>query len=212
MGLTPTTLESLTEAVTQDHSYVNTAMWQSLHSADPGTTGTSEITTGTGPAGRQQVTYSGSAGTDVNTLAVDYTVAGSNTVRWIGYWTAQTGGTFIGGFPLVGPVLPAMSEASGPVITCPAHGFTAGDPVRLYPIPGIDSSAVPSGFTEDSTYYVVGTPTTDAFDLSATVGGSAINAGATLGFQVAPDRSQAFAVEGTLGFPATSGIAYETAS
>ena len=54
--------------------------------------------------------------------------------------------------------------------------------------------------------------TLDEFHLSATIGGSAINAGATLGFQVAPDRSQAFAVEGTLGFPATSGIAYETAS
>ena len=73
----------------------------SLHTANPGNTGASEISTsGTGYA-RQSATFTNSGNnptTAANTGVVTYPEATSSwgTVTHFGLWTAATGGTFLG--------------------------------------------------------------------------------------------------------------------
>lgn len=77
--------------------------WISLHTADPGVTGTSEATGGTPAYARKQTTWAGGAVDGVvsgSSVAVD--VPGGNYTHG-GIWTAATGGTFVGGFTLSSP-------------------------------------------------------------------------------------------------------------
>lgn len=64
------------------------------------------------------------------------------------------------------------TNASPAVFTHTAHGLIAGAPVRL----AVSGGSLSPNFAAGTTYYVVN-PTTNTYDLSATVGGSAINAG-----------------------------------
>lgn len=71
------------------------ATWISGHTADPGTTGTNELTGG--GYTRVQTTWSAaSASAKVGTTAV-LTVPTGNTVTHWGLWTAVTAGTFFFG-------------------------------------------------------------------------------------------------------------------
>jgi hypothetical protein len=83
--MTPATLELL--AV-----YFGTLVTHvSLHSADPGTTGTSEITA----AGRQAVTWTGGSSDGIATAAtVSFTIPASTAGLYLGFWSASSGGTF----------------------------------------------------------------------------------------------------------------------
>lgn len=74
--------------------------WISLHTADPGTTGTSEATGGSPAYARKQTTWTGGASDgSVPGSQVEFD-AGAGTYTWVGIWTAATGGTFIGGLQL----------------------------------------------------------------------------------------------------------------
>lgn len=65
------------------------------------------------------------------------------------------------------------TDASTDLLTCPGHGYSAGDKIKFSSITGI---AVPTGLTDGGYYYVIaGGLTTDAFKVSATVGGSAVD-------------------------------------
>lgn len=74
--------------------------WISLHTSDPGTTGTGEASGGSPAYARKQTTWTGGA--------ADGSVAGSpvafdvpaGTYTHIGVWSAATAGTFVGGFAL----------------------------------------------------------------------------------------------------------------
>ena len=69
----------------------------SLHTADPSTTGTAEVTGGTPAYARKPVTWgAATAGTKSVSAAVTFDVPGSTTVTHFGCWTAATGGTFQG--------------------------------------------------------------------------------------------------------------------
>lgn len=71
-----------------------------LHSADPGVTGTNMVTTTSRIAASWTVDSDGDL-----TLsgASNFTGApASTTVTWVGLWSASTGGTFRGGFQLTG--------------------------------------------------------------------------------------------------------------
>jgi hypothetical protein len=75
-------------------------VYVSLHTADPGTSGTNELS-GNGYA-RQSVSWttSGSIPTvDSNTSIITFPTATGNwgTVTHFGLWTASSGGTFLGG-------------------------------------------------------------------------------------------------------------------
>jgi hypothetical protein len=211
MGLITTVEESLTKAFTQDTTYTaTTIVWMSLHSANPGSTGTSEVTSGSGTAGRQQVTFSGSAGTDTNTGDISFVLT-AETVFWIGYWTAQTVGTFLGGFPLVGAGS-ILAAANGVVsMTAPAHGRSVNNIVRLFTTPGAAATAVPAAFSADTLYYVVNVADADHLELSATHGGSPITPTGAGSCGMYLDESQT-SMTGTLTFPTTTGIQYLTVS
>jgi hypothetical protein len=74
----------------------NASTWLSLHSADPGTTGTSELTGGSPAYARKQGTFNAASAGD-RTLAADLTFdVPAATVAWVGCWSASTGGTFRG--------------------------------------------------------------------------------------------------------------------
>ncbi|MGZ4516704.1 MAG: phage tail fiber protein [Mycobacteriaceae bacterium] len=73
----------------------------SLHTADPGTTGTSEVTGGSPAYARKAVTWAAAATSSKSSSSqVVFDVPGSTTIAYLGYWTAATGGTFGGSRPL----------------------------------------------------------------------------------------------------------------
>lgn len=72
--------------------------YQKLHTGDPGTAGTSNAATDTT---RKQVTFgsAASAGAVANTAAFSWTAlaaTGSETISWFSFWSAVSGGTFLG--------------------------------------------------------------------------------------------------------------------
>lgn len=69
----------------------------SLHSADPGLTGTSELTGGSPAYARQSITWAAAAsGTKSNGADITFQVPAGSTVSHVGYWSAASGGTFYG--------------------------------------------------------------------------------------------------------------------
>lgn len=73
----------------------------SLHTADPGATGTSEVTGGSPAYARKAVTWASAAThskSSNNTQVFD--VPASTTITHLGYWSASSGGTFYGSRPL----------------------------------------------------------------------------------------------------------------
>lgn len=73
------------------------ALWVSAHSADPGTTGTSELDGGAPAYARKAITWNAASTANAdssNTPVLD--IEGGDTVAWIGYWSAVTAGVFYG--------------------------------------------------------------------------------------------------------------------
>lgn len=67
----------------------------SLHTADPGATGTSEVSGA--PYTRELAGWaSPSAGAVANSGAIVFDVPGVTTITHLGYWSASTAGTFYG--------------------------------------------------------------------------------------------------------------------
>lgn len=82
-----------------------------------------------------------------------------------------------------------ITIASPAVVTMAGHGFSAGQPVYFN-----QYSTLPTGLTAGTVYYVIATGlTSDAFQVSATLGGSAIN---TSGTQVGPHECRAWRTSG----------------
>jgi hypothetical protein len=81
------------------------ATYLSLHTADPGTTGASEVTGGT--YARVATSWSASSAGSKPGSATTLNVPASTTIGWWGLWTAASGGTFH-----YGGTIPA-SEAYG---------------------------------------------------------------------------------------------------
>lgn len=79
---------------------VSVAAMASLHTEDPGTTGTNEVSGG-GYA-RQAVTWAAASGGQVQSAtAVTFNVPGSTTVTHVGLWSA--GGAWLGSLELDAP-------------------------------------------------------------------------------------------------------------
>jgi hypothetical protein len=67
----------------------------SLHTADPGASGTSEVTGGS--YARKSVSWAAASAGNVATNAdITFDVPGSTTITHLGYWSAVTSGTFYG--------------------------------------------------------------------------------------------------------------------
>lgn len=161
--------------------------------ADAGTGGT-EVSGGA--YARQQITRASgswaasSAGTTSNSNAVTFPVATANwgRVLTLGLWDALTVGNLRRVVPLVSGAYKnfAVTDLTNDDIECPAHGFTANQVVRFFPVGG----TLPTGLAFDTRYFVIATGlTTDAFRVSATQGGAAINITAAGAGEVALDAS-----------------------
>ncbi len=73
-----------------------TVAYASLHTGDPGSNGANEVSGGSPAYARQAVTFN-SATNGARALNADVTFdVPACTVQYVGYWTAQTGGTFLG--------------------------------------------------------------------------------------------------------------------
>lgn len=69
----------------------------SLHSADPGATGTSELTGGSPAYARKAASWSAaSASSKALSASPTFDVPAGATVAYVGYWSAASAGTFYG--------------------------------------------------------------------------------------------------------------------
>ena len=111
MAFTNATKETAALAVTALGTYI------SLHTADPGVTGSGEVTGGTPSYARKQTTWTGGAA-DGSVPGSQVTFdAPAGTYTHVGVWSASTGGTFVAGFALSAPV---TLGAQGQVLVTPA--------------------------------------------------------------------------------------------
>lgn len=75
------------------NGYTSAAVAGALHTADPGTTGASELTGGSPAYARKGLTWTaGTTGTGTATATFD--VPAGTTPAWTGIWSALTAGTF----------------------------------------------------------------------------------------------------------------------
>ena len=73
-------------------------LYVSLHTADPGTSGTSEVTGGSPAYARKAVTWAAASGGSMALNAgVTFDVPAGTTVTHFGVWSASTSGTYYGG-------------------------------------------------------------------------------------------------------------------
>jgi hypothetical protein len=72
------------------------AVYASLHTADPSTTGANELTGGS--YARESISWAAAALGNLATNAnIVFDVAADRTITHVGYWSAETSGTFYGG-------------------------------------------------------------------------------------------------------------------
>lgn len=76
-------------------AYGTNAAYASLHSADPGTTGASEIAGGSPAYARKALTWAAGTVDGVVTASVTFDVPASVGITHAGIWTAASGGTFL---------------------------------------------------------------------------------------------------------------------
>lgn len=73
------------------------AVYASLHTADPGTTGTNEVTGGSPAYARKAITWNAAASANLDNNANPvFDVPAGTTVTHAGFWSAATSGTFYG--------------------------------------------------------------------------------------------------------------------
>lgn len=72
-------------------------IWLSAHTASPGLTGANEVSGGSPAYARKEATYNAaSSGSKALASSVTLDIPASTTVAFIGAWTAETSGTFLG--------------------------------------------------------------------------------------------------------------------
>lgn len=91
-----------------------------------------------------------------------------------------------------------VAKASTDTFTAIGHGYANGTKVRVWAIPGVQ--ALPTGVSAFTTYYIVATAT-DTFQLSATLGGAAIDITADGAGIIAQDNSQEYLSGNTFTIP-----------
>ncbi|MGE3622008.1 MAG: hypothetical protein AB7L84_16255 [Acidimicrobiia bacterium] len=145
----------------------------SIHTAFPGPTGANEASGGTPAYARKALTWaSPAAGKRLTSTLVQFDLP-AGTYQWFGGWSASSGGTFYGATPLGNKPLRSLSmvgTGSSATFNQANHGLANGARLVLL---DVGATGMPGGFTEGTTYFVVGA-TTNTFQLAATAGGAAI--------------------------------------
>lgn len=148
------------------------AVWASLHTGDPSTTGANEATGGSPAYARKAITWNAAASGALDNNANPVFDVAAATYYHIGLWSAVTSGTFYGYAPLGGGARKnfAVDDISTDVFDSPAHGFSDTNQVLVW---GADGT-LPTGVSEGTVYFIRDA-TTDTFKLATTSGGTAIN-------------------------------------
>lgn len=77
--------------------FSGSAVYASLHTADPGTNGASEVSGGSPAYARKSVSWAAaSAGALTTNASVVFDVPANTTIKYVGFWSASTAGTFYG--------------------------------------------------------------------------------------------------------------------
>lgn len=90
-------------------TYKTLGTWISVHTSDPGTTGTSEATGGSPAYARKQTTWTSSTGGVVNGSQVTVDLP-AGTYTYIAVWSASTSGTFIDKAAITSTTLGAQGQ------------------------------------------------------------------------------------------------------
>lgn len=101
-GYTASAKETAALAITNLGAYI------SVHTADPGLTGTSEATGGSPAYARKLTTWTGGTADGVVTGSEVTHNLPAGTYSYIGIWSAATAGTYIGGAAITSTTLPAQ--------------------------------------------------------------------------------------------------------
>lgn len=167
----------------------------SLHTAYDAAGG-NEVSGGSPAYARKAIAFSAaSAGANDSSTNPTFDVPASTTVAFKGLWSAETGGTFYGMFPLGGasannPFIFA-GESTDDVITCVEdHGFSDTDTVVVF------GDSLPTGLTAGTIYYVRDS-TARTFKLATTSGGTAITLSADGVGIVQAITTETFGAQGT---------------
>jgi hypothetical protein len=171
----------------------------SLHTGNPGSSGTNEVTGGSPAYARKAATWAAAAsGLRSNSVAAAFDVPGSTTVYFAGAWDALTSGNFYGYSGIGTSLLNGVGTAAaiGDVITAPAHGLANNDRVFISDA----GLSLPGGLAEGTVYYVVGA-STDTFQLSATSAGSAVDITSVGTVNWSQTKPEVFGSQGTLTIP-----------
>jgi hypothetical protein len=164
------------------------SMYLSLHTADPGEAGAQNTSECAYTNYARQAVARSSAGFTVSassatlTSAVNFpqSTTGANEVatHW-GMGVAVSGATVLLRSGIIGGPYKPFTADTADLITCPAHGFAADDRVVFEAIEGV---ALPAGITQGTRYFVLATGlVTDAFKVSTTSGGTALDVTASGG-------------------------------
>ena len=100
-------------------AYIAQGTWISLHTADPGTTGTNEATGGTPSYARKQTGWAAAASATSTGTQVTIDVP-PGTYTFMGLWSAATGGTFVDKVAITSTTL----GAQGQILVTPSYTQT----------------------------------------------------------------------------------------
>lgn len=168
----------------------------SLHTGDPSTTGANEVTGGSPAYARQAMAWSAaSGGSKAMSGTETFDIPAGTTVRYVGFFSASSGGTFWGYVPAGSTAERAfcVDDTTADTFESPAHGYSNDNQVVVWASSG---AALPTGVSEGTIYFVVNS-TTDDFQLATTQGGSAINITAAGDGVVQKITPEVFAAQGT---------------
>lgn len=175
-----------------------TALWLGAHTALG--SGGAEVVGGSPAYGRKAITWNAaSGGLKQIAAAVTFDIPAGTTVMAVQLWSASTAGTSRAWLPAGSSARRAFSvDAAGFAandIFSPGHGLAADNRVVLWPTIG---AALPTGLAEDTGYWVIATGlTTDAFRVSTTQGGGAVDITAIGDGDVQKFTPETFAAQGT---------------
>jgi hypothetical protein len=167
----------------------------SVHTAYSAT-GTNEVTGGSPAYARKAATWAAASGRSKATSAsMVFDVPAGTTVRWVGFWDAVTAGNFLGMTPNGGGIPEAFTapDISNDVLEAPGHGFSNGNTVVVWAVPGV---SLPTGLSEGTVYFVTNA-TTDDLTLSLTSGGASVNITAVGSGMIQRIVEEAFGAQGT---------------
>ncbi|MCB1833937.1 MAG: hypothetical protein KDH19_10965 [Geminicoccaceae bacterium] len=150
-------------ALLDDHA--SRATHLAVHSAYPGATGASEVSSARVAAG-----WGSAAARELDlSAAVSLSMPAGSTAAWVSRWSAISGGSFLGATPIGGSGSKEVQvDTTADTIVSEGHGFSNGDRVVFY------NGTAPGGLTAGNEYFVVGS-TADSFQVSASDGGAVIN-------------------------------------